>query len=218
MPYITLKDRSGLDPLIEKLREKVLDFPEGTAVSISMRYIAERVLIEGSLNAAEQYQGKRATRYWLLVNHAGIALNIAFELWDRVFSKVDPASLQWFEALFVPLDPIPSHDVSQILGSDVDALIAKIKKLAGPFGYNYDCAYCGLVNYAMTELMPRIMMDACDSGGDDFVAEDVEDMMFFWFGLARTLYTEIARPYEDEQIAKNSDVSVYNLLLRRLNV
>ena len=128
MPYITLKDRSGLDPLIEKLQKKVLDFPEETAVSISMRYIAERVLIDGSLDAAEQYQGKRATRYWLLVNHAGIALNIAFELWDRVFSKIDPDSLQWFEALFVPLDLISSHDVSQVLGSDVDALVAKIKE------------------------------------------------------------------------------------------
>jgi len=83
MPYIPDKEKPGFNVLINALQAKVLAlsaFTDRKNIIGYMRHVALRVLEETALNAAEQYQGKRGTRYWLIVDHAGVVNNIAHEL------------------------------------------------------------------------------------------------------------------------------------------
>ena len=114
MPYVPSKDRPRLAPLILALKEKTLALVERTRGNERkfwgyLRHVAMRVLEETALNAAEQYQGKRGRRYWLVVDQAGICMNIAFELYDRVLSKKPGRARIWFEIPMVAgaLHPVP---------------------------------------------------------------------------------------------------------------
>lgn len=219
MPYISQKDRTSLDVLIENLRARAVTLARShrgmtKATWGYMRYIALRVLVATSLNAAEQYQGKRGIRYWLVVDQAGIASNIAFELFDR---RVSSDVAERFD--FRPLRPqqmpnVPSGAI--LLNPDIDALVREISRISSPDGYNYDGAYCGLVNYSMTELLPRILLSAKDANSVPLDIQDIIALIRFWLAIARELYVGIARQYEDEQIVKNGDVKIYHILLEHL--
>ncbi len=217
MPYIYEVDRPVLDPLIAMLHDKIVLLSSGCfhcsaedKAYLYLRHVALRVIRETALNAAEQYQGKRGTRYWLVVDHAGIALNIASELYDKVgrFYPYNDTIFELFPQCFMP---IPA--AAKLLDPEIDALIAAISKIAGPEGYNYDGAYGGLVNYSMTELVPRVIMSA---RGKQFCAYDIRKIVQFWLTTGRELYSGIARPYEDEQEKKNGPVAIYNLLIEWL--
>ncbi len=221
MPYIVGKDKLRLDPLIENIRAKVVMLADGHEEMVAaawgyMRYIARRVLVETALNAAEQYQGKRGTRYWLVVDHAGIASNIALELFDRVLSR-NSGVAERFD--FRPLKP---EDMPQIpvdafsLDPETDALIQEIARISGPDGYNYDGAYCGMDNYSLTELLPRILLSVKEANSVSLDWSDIETLIRFWLAIKKELYTDIARQYEDEQIEKNGDVEVYRIVLEHL--
>ncbi|MDP2669369.1 MAG: hypothetical protein Q8P07_06130 [bacterium] len=226
MPYIALKDRDRLDPLINdiysKIRSLLSRWSNDAFDSASweyLRYVALKVIQETSLNAAEQYQEKRAVRYWLAVDHAGIASNIAFELWDRVFAKIFPT--RTFR-LRIDLEIDKVHvcvvpDDRNKLDGEIGALVAEISSLAGPSGYNYDGAYNGLVNYSLTELVPLVRLSVIKILDRMFTANDVRAQIQFWFDVSRELYDKIARPYEDEQVTqKAGDVAVYKLMQDRL--
>lgn len=214
MPYILGSDKSVLDPLITALHDKVVLLSNNCFCSLEdkaylyLRHVAVRVIRETALNAAEQYQGKRGTRYWLVVDHAGIALNIASELYYKTSAYMD-TKFELFPQHFMPI-PL----AAQLLNSESDALISAISKIAGPEGYNYDGAYGGLVNYSMTELTPRVIMS---TRGDSFCTYDVRKMIQFWVNVSRELYSGIARPYEDEQEKKNGKVAIYDHILERLS-
>lgn len=221
MPYLVDKDKADLNPLIENLRARVvaLSYGHDNMVEISWgykRYIARKVLVDTALNAAEQYQGRRATRYWLLVDHAGIALNIGLELYRRVLAhKPDGGSdilLMFFEPSEMPSIP----EDAQALDAEIDALVREIAKIGGQEGYNYDGAYCGLDNYSLTELLPRILLSVLEANSCDIEWDHIESLVIFWLTMARELYTDVAHEYEDEQIKKNGDVKVYQLILERL--
>ena len=220
MPYIPEPDRPRLMPLILALKEKVLFLVTHGALAEQklwgyLRHVAMRVLGETALNAAEQYQGKRGMRYWLVVDQAGIAMNIAFELYDRVISKKPGGAPIWFQIPMVAgmLPPVPED--AEELNPAIDALVAEIAKISGPKdvtgGYDYDGAYCGMDNYSMTELAPRVFMDFFGT----FTWMEVEDLVKFWLMMIPELYT-IARKYENEQWEKSGDVEVYKLLFGRL--
>ncbi|MBU6415082.1 hypothetical protein KGQ34_02485 [Patescibacteria group bacterium] len=221
MPYIAEKDKLRLDPLIENLRVKAVmlaDFhvEKIDAIAGYMRYVARRVLVETALNAAEQYQGKRETRYWLIVDHAGIASNIAFELFDRVLSR-EPDIAKRFDFRHLKLENMPLIPADAfLLNAEIDALIQEIARIGGPEGYNYHGAYCGMVNYSLTELVPRMLLFMADASNISFDWFFVALLINFWLGLARELYVTVARQYEDEQIEKNGDVDVYKKLLERI--
>lgn len=78
--------------------------------------------------------------------------------------------------------------------------------------YGYDGAFLGLVNYSVTKLVCRIMLDNFDrprywhSPAIRGVMKDIGD----------ELYRRVFVPYEDIQIEKNGDVPEYQELLRRL--
>lgn len=225
MPYVPQKDRTRLMPLILALKEKMLFLVERSRGDDRtlwgyLRYVAMRVLEETALNAAEQYQDKRGRRYWLVVDQAGIVMNIAFELYDRVFSKKPDGACIWLPIPMVAigmLPPIP-EDASE-LNVAVDALVVEIACISGPKsktgGYDYDGAYCGMDNYSMTELAPRVFMDLFCEAGLKFTWTDVENFIRFWFMMIPEFYA-LARAYEDEQIVKSGDVEVYQLMLERL--
>ena len=224
MPYVPPKDRLRLMPLILTLKEKMLFLVERSSGDQQkllgyLRHAATRVLVETALNAAEQYQGKRGMRYWLVVDQAGIVMNIAFELYDRVLSKKPNVVPVWFQIPMVAgmLPPVPED--AEELNPAIDALVAEIAKISGPKdatgGYDYDGAYCGMDNYSMTELAPRVFMDFLDETKRSLVWTEVKDLVGFWFMMIPEFYT-LARKYEDEQIEKSGDVEVYELLFGRL--
>ncbi len=224
MPYVPPKDRQLLMPLILRLKEKMLFLVERSRGGDHklwgyLRHVAMRVLEETALNAAEQYQGKRGRRYWLVVDQAGIAMNIAFELYDRVLSKKPGGAPIWFSSPMVAgLLPAVPEDAKE-LNLEIDALVAEISKISGPKditgGYDYDGAYCGMDNYSMTELAPRVFMDFACEAKLTLTWMGVEDLVKFWFMMMPEFYV-LARSYEDEQIGKNGDVEVYQLMLDRL--
>ena len=224
MPYVPSKDRPRLAPLILALKEKTLALVERTRRNERnlwgyLRHVAMRVLEETALNAAEQYQGKRGRRYWLVVDQAGICMNIAFELYDRVLSKKPDGARTWFDIPMVAgaLPSVP-EDASE-LNPAIDALIAEISAISGPKGltggYDYDGAYCGMDNFSMTELAPRVLMELLDEMKRSFTWRDVEDIVKFWLRMVPEFYV-LARKYENEQIEKSGDVEVYKLLFGRL--
>ncbi len=221
MPYLVPNDKAELNPLIENLRAKVvtLSNAHNNMVEISWgykRYIARKVLVDTALNAAEQYQGKRATRYWLLVDHAGIALNIGFELYRRVLVHKPGGVSQSALTFFEPLDMPDIPEGAQELDAEIDALVREIAKIGGPGGYNYDGAYCGLDNYSLTELLPKILLSVLEANSVNIDWDHIVALVLFWLTMALELYTDVAHPYEDEQIKKNGDVDIYDLLLSRL--
>lgn len=225
MPYILEKDKQILDPLIAKLREQILSLTvewenrdaAENALWGYMFYTAKRVLKETPLNAAEQYQNRRGVRYWQIADQAGLVLNIVFELMDAVFSKfaIQGKRQPLYASVSEETQDIPPD--SHFLNPAIDELILVIKQISGPEGYNFVGVYKGQVNYSMTELMPRVLMAfrKIDNGRID--TTDVESLMQFWMDVARDLYFEIARPYEDEQKAKNGDVKIYGEMLEWLN-
>lgn len=221
MPYIPPKDKPTLDALIENIRVKTVTLANAqekmtTAAWGYMRHIAKRVLVETALNAAKQYQGKRGTRYWLVVDHAGIASNIAFELFDRVLSR-NPDSAKRFD--FRPLRPEGMPEIPAdafLLNPEIDALAQEIARISGPEGYSYDGAYCGMDNYSLTELLPRILLSVKVANSVSLDWQDIEALIRFWLAIKNELYADIARQYEDEQIVKNGDVEVYRILFEHL--
>lgn len=233
MPYIRSQDRSRLMPLILALKDKTMFLVERTGgdelrrderLIGYLRHIAMRVLEETALKASEQYHGERKRRYWMIVDQAGICMNIAYELYDRVLSK-QPASAggarAWFSIPMAGVLPAVPEDADE-LNPAIDALIAEISAISGPKemtgGYDYDSAYCGPVNFSLTELAPRALMDFqtdLDFGRTCFYWESVENLITFWLMLVPELYL-LARKYEDGQIEKNGDVEVYQLMLDRL--
>lgn len=227
MPYIPPKDRPRLMPLILALKEKVLFLVERTRGDERkfwgyIRYVAVRVLEETALNAAEQYQGKRNLRYWLIVDQAGICMNIAFELYDRVLSRKPGGAPTTLPIPMVSclLPPVPED--AKELNPAIDVLVAEIAAISGPKsltgGYDYGGAYCGMDNFSLTELVPRALMEFftdLDFGHPFIFWEEVENLVKFWLALMPELYA-LARKYENEQIQNNGDVEVYDLMLRRL--
>lgn len=224
MPYIGNMDRGRLNPLIENLHNRVVELCEksGDARQVLygyFRYIANRVLESAAMDAVEQYQGERKVRYWLIVDFQGIAMNIASELFDRVLAGKPKYETQTFK-MFCPLpskhlDKIPGD--SWRLNAELSALTHEIAMLSGPNGHNYEGAYCGLVNYSMSILMPKVMMTLFDRKKlPQFTDIDIEHLISFWVSVAMEFYSEIARPYEDKQIEKSGDVEVYEEVLKRL--
>ena len=224
MPYVSPQDRTRLMHLILALKEKTLALVERARGDERklwgyLRHVAMRVLEETALNAAEQYQGKRGRRYWLVVDQAGICMNIAFELYDRVLSKKPDGARIWFDIPMVAgMLPQAPEDAKE-LNPAIDALVAEISAISGPKdktgGYDYDGAYCGMDNFSLTELAPRVVMDLLDEMKHSFTWMEVEDLVTFWLMLIPELYLP-ARQYEDEQIEKNGDVEVYGLMQNRL--
>lgn len=224
MPYVPEKDRRDLERLIAPLHDKILYLAKQDSASCGvecgawgyMRHVAIRVLTESGLNAAEQYQGKRGMRYWLIVDQAGIALNIAFELFDRVYAECGETMMTENVVLEPKPEEYPLPDDTRELDREIDALLSQIAENAGPKGYNYDGAYCGLVNYSMTELMPRVLKGVRDAQNSRFGWGDAKEIIEFWIDVARELYNPlVARPYEDAQRRpdKNGDVRVYGEML-----
>lgn len=224
MPYVPPKDRTCLMPLILALKEKTLVLMERSRGDEGklwgyLRHVATRLLTETSLSAAEQYQGKRGMRYWLIVDQAGICMNIAFELYDRVLSKKPSGAPIWFQMPMVAgvLPPVPED--AEELNPEIDALVTEIAVISGPKdktgGYDYDGAYCGMDNYSLTELVPRVLMDFGDELKRSFTWLEAANLVTFWLMLMPELYL-LARKYEDEQIEKSGDVEVYQLMLNRL--
>lgn len=224
MPYVPPKDRTRLMPLILRLKDKMLFLVERSRGDERelwgyLRHVAMRVLEETALNAAEQYQGKRGRRYWLVVDQAGITMNIAFELYDRVLSKKPGGAPIWFNMPMVTgLLPAVPEDAGE-LNLAIDALVGEISNISGPKditgGYDYDGAYCGMDNYSMTELAPRAFMDLFCEAKLTLTWMGVEDFMRFWLMMMPEFYA-LARIYEDEQIEKSGDVEVYKMMLERL--
>lgn len=227
MPYVPQKDSSRLMPLILALKEKVLFLIERRRGGEKelwgyLKHAAIRVLEETALNAAEQYQGKRGRRYWLVVDQQGICMNIAYELYDRVLSKKPGGAQRFFPIPMVAGDLPTAPEDAEELNLAIGALVAEISAISGPKdltgGYDYDGAYNGMDNFSLTELAPRVLMDFMidkDFGHPFLSWENVEHLLMFWLALMPELYAS-ARRYEDEQIKKNGDVEVYGLMLRRL--
>ncbi len=221
MPYIAQKasheDRQKLNPFIERLKQDICRLSNKNPKNIPwpyLRYSALKVIEQCSLNAAFAYQGKRALRYWLIVDQAGIASNIAFELFDRII-KPYSASESIYRTPFCCYEFSPETFFAPFpenideLDNSPNELIDTISEIAGPSGYNYDGAYCGLVNYSLTELMPKVLIKFKTK----LNLKDYAMLVNFWFHLAVELYQKHARPYEDEQIGKNGDVDVYRKIL-----
>jgi len=227
VPYVPQKDSSRLMPLILALKEKVLFLIERRRGGEKelwgyLKHAAIRVLEETALNAAEQYQGKRGRRYWLVVDQQGICMNIAYELYDRVLSKKPGGAQRFFPIPMVAGDLPTAPEDAEELNLAIGALVAEISAISGPKdltgGYDYDGAYNGMDNFSLTELAPRVLMDFMidkDFGHPFLSWENVEHLLMFWLALMPELYAS-ARRYEDEQIKKNGDVEVYGLMLRRL--
>ncbi len=225
MPYIAKKDRDYLDPLIAKLKERILSLCSGgdgddlglyEKAGGYMFYVALNVFEKTSLNAAEQYQGRRGVRYWLVADHIGVAMNIANELFDRVWLRLNKTYetfgefIMFYGSTFA-MPEIPDDAAS--LDSEIVALANGISLLAGPQGSGYAGAYCGLVNYSMTELMPRVIMGLVEQTGGELDLLAIGDLICFWAVFGSEIYKRIARPYEEEQIKKSGDVAVYQELL-----
>lgn len=224
MPYVSLNDRARLDPLIAALHEKIMllfsrmDTTDGieNAAWGYMHYVAARVLNESGLNAAGQYRADRRMRYFLIKDQAGIALNIACELFDRMreFGVIQESESAVFDLRRAGHEEAP--DGAAELNREIDELLMRIAALAGPFGSNYDGAYGGLVNYSMTELMPRVLKNVRNAQNERFEPFDVIMLIEFWLEVAMRLYRSVARPYEDAQKKKNGDVKAYGDILEWL--
>lgn len=225
MPYVSLNDRACLDPLVAALHEKIMllcsrrdtaDGIENTAWGY-MHFVAAKALKESGLDAALQYRGERRMRYFLIRDQAGIALNIACELFDRMsaFGIIEKNENVLFDLRRIGNDTITPDDAGE-LDSEVGELLRRIAVNAGPQGYNYDGAYGGLVNYSMTELMPRVLKSVRDAQGDRFESFDIILLVEFWLDVAWRLYCSVARSYEDAQKEKNGDVRVYGDVFRWL--
>lgn len=223
MPRVTPQDRAVLDPLIENVRRKTHTLitsarePADTLLDGYMRHIAERVLIGTSRGAAEQYRVGQAVQHGLIINYAGIAITIAFELWDQILCNLGPDNASPVIE-FYPMVPAPES--ASLLNEDIDALVVKITECAVRAEHNDIGTYGDFISYSLSKLMPLIVLDDlddADNGGiSGFGRDDVVSLILFWFNIARTMYTEIARPYEDEQIKQHGDLEVYNLMLERI--
>lgn len=223
MPYIAENDRPKLNPLIQNLGDKIARLSRNSnspylSVWGYLRSAALRILEETALIAASRYRNSGRIRYWLIVDQAGIVMNVVSELYDRVLLPLEsiprvsyPFSVK---ILSRQVSPIPSDALA--MNSELNALIEMISQIGGPDGYNYDAAYNGLVNYSLTELAPYVLMKVCDEIEMPFTILVVEDMVRFWFALSRELYVHVARRYEDGQIEKNGDVKAYGLMLERI--
>lgn len=223
MPYIPENDRRKLNPFIQNLGDKIAYLnrrSNSPYISVwgYLRCAALRIVEETALRAASVYRGSGGIRYWLIVDHAGIVMNVASELYDRVLLPIESASQVSYpfspKSLSRRLSPVPPDVL--ILDPEINALIEEIYQIGGPEGYNYDAAYNGLVNYSLTELAPYVLMNVCDEINIPFDRLVVEDMVHFWFALSRELYVHVARRYEDKQIEKNGDVAAYGLMLERI--
>ena len=225
MPYIEPHAKEAINPHIMNLHKKILERVEKSKRPDCiawpyMRYVAMKVVEETGLNAAEQYKGRRAMRYFLIADQSGIILNIIFELLDEVYSKMPEQPDGGVVNLPVGIEaatyPLP-EDVSLLLDPDIQKLLDVIAEIAGPTGYNYPEAYKGLVNYSMSELMPRVLKSAYDTISKKFCWPDVLMLMEFWIDVAREFYNpKIARPYEDAQKRKFGNVKIFQDMLQWL--
>lgn len=97
-----------------------------------------------------------------------------------------------------------------VLDPLIDALAERIGAIHKSYGY--DGAFLGLVNYSVTRLVTKILLDNFDrprywhSPAIRGVLQDIGD----------ELYRRVFVPYEDHQIAKNGDVPEYLELLKRI--
>lgn len=223
MSCVTPQDRAVLDPLIENVRRKTRTLitsarePADTPLDGYMRHIAERVLIGASRGAAEQYGAGQVVQHLLIINYAGIAITIAFELWDQILCNLGPDKASPVIE-FYPMVPAPES--ASLLNEDIDALVAKITECAVRAEHNDIGTFGDFISYSLVELMPLIVLDYlddADNGGiSGFGRDDIVSLILFWFNIARTMYTEIARPYIDEQIKKNGNPEIYHRILEQL--
>ncbi|MCS6902891.1 MAG: hypothetical protein NZO41_01250 [Candidatus Bipolaricaulota bacterium] len=90
-----------------------------------------------------------------------------------------------------PLDPL------------IDRLAEQIVQQAK--AQNYDAAFAGLLNYACTRLALKVIK--LRFGGLRYWIIAVTTGVFK--NIADEFYRRLGSPYEDQQIAKNSDVDLY---------
>ena len=135
-------------------------------------------------------------------------------LFDRVVLELRPEAEFCYRPMPKSFPQIP--DNASELDPEIDALIAEISKIGSPKRYNYDGAYCVMDNYALSELMPKIVMSVLDATEDQMYLSTVEMLITFWLTIGRELYTKVARRYEAEQIEKNGDIGVYQEMLTRI--
>ncbi len=214
MPYIRQEDRALLDPQIKNLQAKagVLNLSGNILVTWSYaRYICLEILNRSSMRAAEQYRGIKNTRDWQIIYQCGIVTTIGREYYRRIVTENN-----------LPMMPFNSQSISRELPSDVlmleqeiSDLVNTISTIAGPKENNCEGSYCGLVVYALTELVPRIMVDGLDVQKQEFSMFLLVAICYFWAILGAELY-QIACDYQDSQMRLHGDADVYSFLRSRL--
>lgn len=231
MPYIEKKAEERLSPFINKLCDKVIELLSLAKASGKenqdlfvlivgyMREIAKWVLVETSLNAVRQYQGERKIRYWIIKDIPGIIVNVMDELRDRIMVfNPSPYNIEILLAHHGDLKEYPVPADAGLLFRDTEELINMISQIGSPVEYNYDGAYGGLVNNALTTLMPRILIEFSRLSGQKFDWGMLSFLLIFWWHVKNEFYEQNARPYENAQISKNGDVEIYKDVLDLLGV
>lgn len=95
-----------------------------------------------------------------------------------------------------PLDPLIDQLAQQI--------VAQAK------AYKYDAAFAGLLNYACTRLALKVIKLQFGALRYWLIAT----VTGVFHNIADEFYRRLGVPYEDRQIAKNSDVDLYEEFLR----
>lgn len=215
MPYIRQEDRALLDPQIKNLQAKVSVLNLSGDFSVAWgyaRYACLEILSRSSLKAAEQYCGIKNIQYWLIAQQCGIVSTIGREYHRRIVME------KKLQMVPLNLQNISRADPSDVLmlGQEIDDIVNAISTIAGPKENNYEGSYCSLVGYVLTELVPRILVDALDLQKVEFNHITLVVIDFFWMILGGEVYIKLAQDYEDGQMNLNGDVEVYSFLGNRL--
>ena len=82
MPYISVKHREALDPLIEKLAGQIVQEAQGLQYDGAFAGLLHYVCIRLAIKVVRQQFG--AMRYWLIAILTGTFKNIADEFYRRI--------------------------------------------------------------------------------------------------------------------------------------
>jgi len=200
MPYIPKKDRPAFEEGIDSLRLEINQTSSGGREPLLGRL--------GYVYLEVNKRAMPALRYWTLAEGSGIMENVPAEMERRL--KIRPLPYEG--------DPvIPEATLDPL----IDALVAVVKKISQKYDQaaqppgSYPAAYAGLINFSLTTLALRIVLDKSQKGGLDL--ELLRQIPALFHRVANEFYLRLAGPYEDLQIAKseNGDLPEYEEVQRR---
>lgn len=200
MPYIPKNDHSAFEEeiksLFEKLRSNTNEFRKSGHLRKRFNYVYYEI----------NRKSMPARRYWVLAEHGGIMHNIPDEVRRRLRLVKPPRPPKKFSKYDALIDA---------LTVSINRVAKDYNDKANPPG-SYPGAYAGLVNFLLSTLFLRIMLDIAGRSG----AIDQKLLKTMLKDMDKTtlaFYFQEAGPYEDEQIKKESNGDLHEYIeIRRL--